>query len=294
MIAMTAYRERALAMLDKAGATEMASNLANNITSVFHQEPIPATIWRDELDHDEYLAVCLFAKNQALDLIEWFQHHYYNMGIRRFYVMDDGSNPPLSTFIDEYGIPEDSMDFIYHTDPSDVPQGAQPYVQFSQGFLESLLHILTTIDRRIYDECAHVYGVNNTWLAFIDSDEFLDIPSGETLEEILNDLDTDPKIGALGINWQMHSSSHQLTRAASSRKTYLECITDGDDKMGETGNKHVKSIVRVDAYVSPSKSLASVIITLHIVILSRMCHADRPFCREPTHVQPLTRSSHRR
>lgn len=47
----------------------------------------------------------------------------------------------------------------------------------------------------------------------------------------------------------MHSSNHQLYRAESIRKTYLECIYDDPTHNGEDGgNKHVKSIVRVDAY----------------------------------------------
>lgn len=105
------------------------------------------------------------------------------------------------------------------------------------------------------NHCAFKYGVNNTWLAFIDVDEFFDLPGGETLEEILKSLEKEPNVGALGVNWAMHSSSNQRYRADSIRQTYLECITDDDTKSGgQPGNKHVKSIVRQKAYSSPSKS----------------------------------------
>lgn len=110
-------------------------------------------------------------------------------------------------------------------------------------------------NRELYNHCAYTYGVNNTWIAFIDADEFFDTPNNETIEEILRDLEeTQPKAGALGVNWQMHSSNHQLYHAESVRKTFLECIFDDPEHNGEEGgNKHVKSIVRVDAYSSPSK-----------------------------------------
>lgn len=49
-------------------------------------------------DGDEYVAVCIAVKDVANDLVEFFVHHYHHMGIRRFYVMDDGSEPPLSDF----------------------------------------------------------------------------------------------------------------------------------------------------------------------------------------------------
>lgn len=85
------------------------------------------------------------------------------------------------------------------------------------------------------------------------------MPGGETIEEILRDFEeTRPDVGALGVNWQMHTSNHQLYRAKSIRKTYLECIFDDPDHNGEEGgNKHVKSIVRTDAYGAqgPSKYL---------------------------------------
>lgn len=111
-----------------------------------------------------------------------------------------------------------------------------------------------TQHRDLDSECALVHGVNHTWMLFIDADEFLDTPGGETVEEILREFEeTRPEVGAIGVNWQMHSSNHQIMRVESSRQTYLECISDGDDNMGESGNKHVKSFVRTDAYASPRK-----------------------------------------
>lgn len=100
-----------------------------------------------------------------------------------------------------------------------------------------------------------MFGVNNTWIAYIDADEFLDTPGGETIESILRGFETErPEVGALGVNWEMHTSSHQRYHADSVRKTYLECIYDDPDHNGEgSDSKHIKSIVRTDAYVNPGE-----------------------------------------
>lgn len=110
-------------------------------------------------------------------------------------------------------------------------------------------------------------GVNNTWIAFIDADEFLDTPGNENMETILRDLETTrPDVGALAVNWAIHTSSGQREHAESTRKTYLECIFDDPENDGiGSGNRHIKSIVRADAYVSTSKLCGGP------VIPSRLC-----------------------
>lgn len=53
----------------------------------------------------------------------------------------------------------------------------------------------------------------------------------------------------------MHTSNHQLKHVESSRQTYLECIFDDVEHNGEkSDSKHIKSIVRTDAYQHPSES----------------------------------------
>lgn len=185
---------------------------------------------KDSNIRDEYLAICLAVRDQHLDLPEFLQHHYYAMGIRRFYLLDDGSTPPLQTSLNTYGVPTDALTFVYYNESQRV--GAMQY--------------------HVYNECAQVYGVNHTWLAFIDADEFLDTPGGESLESILKAFEKDDKIGALGVNWQMHTSNGQLHRADSVRTTYTQCIYDDPDHNGDgSDNRHVKSIVRARDYSRP-------------------------------------------
>ncbi|KAK8138265.1 hypothetical protein PG984_001645 [Apiospora sp. TS-2023a] len=235
---------------------------------------------------DEYVAICLAVRDQGPDLPEFLQHHYYNIGVRRFYLMDDGSRPPLSALGADgaYGVPAEALTFVYYDESARVHD----------------------MQHKVYNDCVHVWGANHTWMAFIDADEFLDVlgaspppppvPSKpassllssfwpfsssslptkqmnssstqngttetdggdggsgerETLESILRELEPVPHVGALGVNWQMHTSNGRLTRAESVRAAYTECIYDDPAHEGEgSDNKHIKSIVRVRDYERP-------------------------------------------
>jgi hypothetical protein len=125
---------------------------------------------------DEHVAICVSVMNQSEDLTEWLVHHYHHMGIKRFYIMDDGSEPPLSAF--QYpGVPRSALTFTY--------QERATRVQYMQ----------TTF----YSWCLQRWNKKHAWMAFIDGDEFLDTPGNETLLEVLASFEDDESIGALGV-----------------------------------------------------------------------------------------------
>jgi hypothetical protein len=178
-------------------------------------------------DGEEYIALCLAIKDQSLDLLEWLTHHYHHLGIRRFYIMDDGSSPPLSELT--LPIPASAVTFQY-IEPAERQQWMQ-------------LHV--------YNTCAKMHGHKHTWMGFIDADEFLEVREPETLKSILEELDKDETVGALGVNWQIHTSSGLLKRPTSARKSFTDCISDPPSNHGiETGteNEHIKSLVKMKYY----------------------------------------------
>lgn len=93
--------------------TKLSQNLACTTGSgkeaTFTKTPYPPLPPGDD---EEYMSICIAVKNQHLDLLEWFPHYYYHHGIRRFYVMDDGSQPPIS-ILPDYGIPHSAITFTY-------------------------------------------------------------------------------------------------------------------------------------------------------------------------------------
>lgn len=180
-----------------------------------------------------HLAICLAVKDQYPDLTEWLVHHYHHHGIRRFYIMDDGSQPMLaslnySSFIDERAI-------THRYYPKEI---WKPKMQ----------------QQTIYDECIKLYGHKHTWMAFIDADEFFETKGGdESIYTILKELDKDPKVGALGVNWEIHTSGGLLKRPESSRKAFTTCIQDIESEpYPEQGlkNQHIKTIVKTRMYES--------------------------------------------
>ncbi len=96
------------------------------------------------------------------------------------------------------------------------------------------------------------FGAKHKWMAFLDGGEFLETTGNETLKEILTKFGEDNGIGALGVNWRMHTSSGLLKRPESARKSFVECIWDDEENGGRNSNNtHVKSIVRTDKAIGP-------------------------------------------
>jgi hypothetical protein len=171
---------------------------------------------------EEYVAICLAVRGQSQDLVEFFIHHYYHLGIRRFYIMDDGSEPPLSTF-DYPGVPRKVLSFHY----------------FSRATARA-----ANMQDAMYDTCIRQWRHEHTWMAFIDADEMLEMTGEETLKELLTSLEKNKHVGALAVNWQTHSSNGVLKRPVSSRKAFTDCIWDG----APTHNGIYKSIVKTKFY----------------------------------------------
>ncbi len=175
------------------------------LEEVAHPGSFTGAVPDDGLPQDEYVAICMSVKNQPLDLPEFFIHHHHHIGINRIYIMDDGSEPPLSSMPD-YGVPSTILTFDYQ-DPESF--GGNHYRQLA-----------------IYGRCIEKYGSLHTWMAFIDGDEFLETPGKETLKEVLMSFEHNDTVGALGVNWRMHTSGGLLKRPESARKSFTTCHWD--------------------------------------------------------------------
>lgn len=173
---------------------------------------------------DEYVSVCMAVKDQGPDLPEWFVHHYYHLGIKRFYIMDDGSDPPLSE-MEDLGIPREHVTFQYFS-KSEHSMYMQEYV---------------------YNVCVEKYRSNHTWMAFLDADEYLEMTGKENLNQFLEKFENDKRVGAVYPSWMTHSSAGLLKRAKSVRKAYIDCIWDG-----EGHNVLGKTIAKLSLYAGPN------------------------------------------
>ena len=172
---------------------------------------------------DDYLAICVAVKDQQADLSEWLVHHYYHIGIRYFYIMDDGSSPPLSE-TKNYGVPNSTVTFRYFRRDQRIPP----------------------MQHTSYNLCVSDYGHKHTWMAFIDADEFFETTGAKSLQSLLSEFDSNSGIGALGVSWKTHTSAGLESRPASCRKSFVKCIWDE-----AIDNMHIKSIVKTKFYNKP-------------------------------------------
>jgi hypothetical protein len=217
--------------LKKPNSKDEAEEEVNNMLAIAKSLGI---VEDPKLPEDDYIALCLAVKDQAADLVEFFIHHYHHLGIRRFYIMDDRSEPPLSTVKEDWGIPNE---YITFDDQSE-------YIRSDSN----------SEQRAIYSRCMKNWGEKHVWMGFFDADEFLEMTAGnETLQEMLHGFQKMNNFGALAINWRMHTSSGHKTRQESVRKAYVDCIWDDDENAGiGSNNSHVKVIVRTSMARKPA------------------------------------------
>ncbi|KAF5873235.1 putative glycosyl family 2 protein [Botrytis fragariae] len=173
---------------------------------------------------DEYVSVCMAVKDQQQDLPEFFIHHYYHLGIKRFYIMDDGSDPPLSE-MEDLGIPREHVTFQYFN--------KSEHTYYMQ--------------EHVYKLCVEKYRSNHTWMAFIDADEYLEMTGKENLNEFLESYEEDEHVGAVYVSWMTHSSAGLLSRPKSVRQAYIDCVWDG-----EGHNVLGKTIAKLSLYAGPN------------------------------------------
>lgn len=195
---------------------------------------IPSSIARwDAGDTQEEIAICLSIKDQYADLAEWLVHHYNHHGIRRFYIMDDGSMPPLSERKYNNIINEKAITHRYYLR---TLRTAFPQMQ-------------------MYHECMRLYGHAHKWIGFLDVDEFLEAKAPYNLHSMLQHLDHNYTVGALAVNWKMHNSNGLLHRAEDGvRKSYTSCLSEDPIDHGEdwgSSNQHIKVFVKAGAFLKP-------------------------------------------
>ena len=180
--------------------------------------------------YDEYVAICLAVRDEGPALQEWLMHHYYHLGIKRFYILDDHSDPPMHLFQEDWGIPSEAISF--RRIAPDRPGMQNP----------------------MYDACHNWFGHLHQWLVYIDADEFLELRPGSHAATLADFLVEFEGYGALAVNWLTHNSNDQLyPPKEGTRKGFTTCIKDhkldpGVTELGWRINTHFKSIVNTRFY----------------------------------------------
>lgn len=157
----------------------------------------------DSVDNKYYSSICLLIKDENEYLIEWLEWHL-NLGIEHFYIYDNDSEIPVSETIME--LLEEYQDKI-------------TVVQWS-GSHEHMQH-------DCYNHCLKTYGDESTWIAFIDSDEFIRLTGNES--DINAYLKNYEEYGTVSMLWILYNANGAVAKENLPVRERFTYIVDHDE-----------------------------------------------------------------
>lgn len=166
------------------------------------------------LDDRHGVVIAARAKNEASYIGDWLLFHRA-VGVRHFYIYDDGSTDRTCDVIRETLSPEEFTIFPWSSRMID--EGSN---QFLDTQVIAFAHAILN------------FGATCKWMAFIDVDEFLLPKSGKTIEEALEGANGFP---AVSLPWHMFGTSgHKIKPEGSAllNFTMRSVIPSADKKNG--------------------------------------------------------------
>jgi len=128
-------------------------------------------------------SVCLIIKDEGDYIEEWLQWHI-RQGVSHFYIYDNGSTPPIKTFI------------------PNVLLGFCTIIDFTGSYFRTQI--------AAYDHCLKNFSNENEWIAFIDTDEFIRVISYNDIPEFLKTIPAE--IDAVLLKWIVYGADGQIKK----------------------------------------------------------------------------------
>lgn len=126
------------------------------------------------------VSACLLIKDEGRYLPEWLAWHV-GQGIEHFYIYDNGSAMPVEEFI-----PEEYRELVTVVDfpPPRVSTQTEAYA-----------------------DCLARFRKETVWMAFLDTDEFLRVVDGRTIQAFMADY---PEADAVLAKWVVYNANGQM------------------------------------------------------------------------------------
>jgi hypothetical protein len=156
-----------------------------------------------------YLALCLFCKDENQYLEEWLDYHFL-LGVEHVFIYDNASRVPIRETVKKY-----------------IDQGKVTVEWFPDDSQQKQF--------RAYGRCLREHGSQFFWMGFIDTDEFIVPKKQLKLTEFLAHYEN---YGALAVCWYCFGSNGLATR----QERVLEAFVKRSSPEFAL-NTHVKSIV---------------------------------------------------
>jgi hypothetical protein len=171
-------------------------------------QPEPSEPPRRRRPPGSYLAIGAIYHDEAPYLTEWIEFHRL-VGVERFFLYNNNSS-------DEHG------------------RVLAPYVEEGIAVVHDLPR-LPLPQKSAYDDCLETHGDESRWIAFVDVDEFLFAPDGESVATVLAEYERWPGVG---VNSALYGTSgHRTPPPGLLIENYM------DRRKLELGGRFIKSIV---------------------------------------------------
>lgn len=179
-------------------------------------------------DEKSYVASCLVVRDEHDTIIEWINHHLA-LGIRKTYIYDHLSFPPLDGLLESF-----------------MADGRVIYERLTiQSHTDEISPQLSA-----YNKCLREHGHKHTWLAFLDVDEFIMFRNGHPIQSLPAFLTPYESYSALAIHWILFGSSgHDTKPTRSVLRSYTKCMP-----LKHAQHLFVKSIVNTRCTIGTTDS----------------------------------------
>lgn len=199
----------------------MRKDVQKRIRNIGHTEELTSSMYlvpqAKALREKSYVASCLVVRDDQNSILEWINHHL-SLGIRRIYVYDHLSFPPLESILSSF-----------------IGEGLVVYerltIQRSINGLSPQLYA--------YNKCLQDHGNKHKWLTFLDVDEFIMFRDGHPIQSLPAFLTGYEPFSSLAIHWILFGSSeHDAKPTKSVLRSYTKCVP-----LRHSQHLFVKSIV---------------------------------------------------
>lgn len=174
------------------------------------------------------VAVCAIFKDECTYVLEWLSHHRL-VGINDFYIADNISSDGTSQLLEALHNDKVLTRLVWPTIPGTKPQ-------------------LSAYEKLA--ELAKNDGVD--WVLFIDADEFVMLDDKySNIQSFIHEITTrDSKIAGITINWSTYGSSNLIINPDNE----VLCNFEFRFKKDSAINRHYKSMIKLDAFISPGNT----------------------------------------
>ena len=150
------------------------------------------------------LSLCAIFKNEAPHLREWIEFHRIQ-GVEHFFLYNNQSEDAFAEVLQPY-----------------LEQNVATLIDWPFSQMARNGHEWVKIQKAAYMDAIQQYGETSQWMGFLDIDEFLFCPSGESLPSFLSRYE---EFGGVGVNWLMFGTSalEEIPQGSSMIEALTRC-----------------------------------------------------------------------